>query len=796
MRTERRTLLKVGGATLASSLLAGCGSLTGDSKTEAKDVTAKAAIAAEWNAMRARLHDAFALGVAGEFEAGATVAEDVFARFEQASGEWGAHEKLEHTSEKHYEEFEEALGQLKTALKEKNSKETKIELGLGNEHLRKAQVELVGETNVRALDLQLLGARFEDSAMLAAAGKSDAARQVAETAFDAFEKGPLHDSLESASSETYESFESAAKTTIRAAKNGKRAVVRKQANHAVTAAVSGSYDLGTENTAGAGHLAVLQAQGFDAKALASLGGPSTSFAHAATLNTYRARAADCEWVAAQGATAQAKRMAKDVFAHFEGAKAHDPLEHADHAAYEKFEHGLEELPLAAGNGNTKAIEHALGEIDGSLRTGIDTLVGGTDAAILQSGYFRARFGDAMELHARGESNAAATIAQSLFERFEKNELGFHEALEHESEKLYERFEHEHLKEGLIPALKNGNDAAAKKHFEGVLTALLDFEKKAGTASLVAGAEATFMAGRAFDAAGVAALGDTKRAKSVVTATFEHFESGAGGFHESLERANHDRYESFEKALGSVKGGTDVYPKAKRFGNQAVQSVYAVVKNAGGDFGDQAATVVQDTFQQFERAKVHESLETADHAVYETFEKNLNEYANALKSVEGVDLANEAFARAALRAQFAVVGEVGKAPVGKGSDDGETKTKLKGGPNVQQGVPGDADHVVEMKAVSFAPEKLSVKKGDTVAWKHVGGEAHSVTAREGKLPTDANYWASGDFDSEKAATDGWEKGKGAVQSGQSFVHTFETKGTFEYYCIPHESADMTGRIVVE
>mgnify|MGYP006298227721 CR=1 FL=1 len=102
----------------------------------------------------------------------------------------------------------------------------------------------------------------------------------------------------------------------------------------------------------------------------------------------------------------------------------------------------------------------------------------------------------------------------------------------------------------------------------------------------------------------------------------------------------------------------------------------------------------------------------------------------------------------------------------------------------------------MTAVAFEPAELTVKKGDTVAWKHAGGEAHSVTAYESELPEGAAYWASGGFDSEKAAREGWEKGTGAVQSGQSYVHTFETAGTFEYLCVPHEAAGMTGTIVVE
>ncbi len=193
------------------------------------------------------------------------------------------------------------------------------------------------------------------------------------------------------------------------------------------------------------------------------------------------------------------------------------------------------------------------------------------------------------------------------------------------------------------------------------------------------------------------------------------------------------------------------------------------------------------------------LESENRDAYETFETKLTAYADALESGEEIDSANDAFATASLQAEFTVVGELDKAPVGEtknGTGDEESETKLTGGPNVKQGVPSDADHVIDVKAVSFDPEKLTIEKGDTVAWKHVGGEAHTVTAREKSLPEGATYWASGGFGSEKKATSGWDAGKGAVQSDQSFVHTFEVAGTFDYYCIPHEAAGMTGKIVVE
>jgi plastocyanin len=151
--------------------------------------------------------------------------------------------------------------------------------------------------------------------------------------------------------------------------------------------------------------------------------------------------------------------------------------------------------------------------------------------------------------------------------------------------------------------------------------------------------------------------------------------------------------------------------------------------------------------------------------------------------------------------FAVAGAVDAAPpVETAAADGDAEeseeTDLKGGPNVVEGVPEDADHVVDMQAVAFEPAELTVSAGDTVAWKHAAGEAHNVVAYEEELPGDASYWASGDFDSEEAAREGWENGKGAVQSGQAYVHTFETTGTHEYFCVPHEAAGMVGSVTVE
>ena len=64
------------------------------------------------------------------------------------------------------------------------------------------------------------------------------------------------------------------------------------------------------------------------------------------------------------------------------------------------------------------------------------------------------------------------------------------------------------------------------------------------------------------------------------AAFQHFEAGAGGFHEALEAADHDRYESFEDALdaagSAAREGGSVAEQARGFNDEAVGAIYAVV----------------------------------------------------------------------------------------------------------------------------------------------------------------------------------------------------------------------------
>jgi plastocyanin len=86
---------------------------------------------------------------------------------------------------------------------------------------------------------------------------------------------------------------------------------------------------------------------------------------------------------------------------------------------------------------------------------------------------------------------------------------------------------------------------------------------------------------------------------------------------------------------------------------------------------------------------------------------------------------------------------------------------------------------------FDPIGLFVKPGKTVTWTLKSG-AHSTTAyKKGngpamvtRIPADATAWNS-EIMSEQGAT---------------FEHTFDVTGTYDYFCIPHKSLGMVGRLV--
>lgn len=764
-----------------------------------EDESVALAVAGEWNALRTQLRDPVILGHAERFSEGEAAAERIFERFEAASGEHNAHEALEEVDRSLYESFEEALGGLRTELAAGNLDAAHDQMRTADQQLREAQAAFVGSETVPALNLLVMGTHVEDAALLASIGEFGQAAHEFTHIGNKFEESGMEEMVAEADDEAAAAFTAALNDAATAAEADEQAAATESATEAFEAALDGLYALVADDVAGTAHLGALQARGWDAATLARLGGPSQEFAHAAALNGYRARACDAVTLYEQGYPDAAVAVVEDAFEHFEGARAHEALEAADEEAYHQFEdEGLAGLSDAIAADDGPAVEAALAAVEDSLTDAIGRLGTGVEPALVEAGYLKARVEDALERYRLDDYRGAAATVEDVFERFEGNSAALHERLEATDESLYDRFEHEHL-DGLAGAIEQRDDAAVAEHVAGVRETLLSFETAVGSEAQVGAVESSYTAARAFDARMLATVGANDRAAALIQETFQQFEAGAGGFHEALEDADHERYEAFEAALeaaGEAAAGGDMTAAVQEFNDQAVGAGYAVVAGASGSFGAAAAGIIQDVFAHFEEARVHEALEEADRDSYEAFEAALDAYSQALEAGSAVGSAADEFATATLRAQFAVAGAAEAAPVGEPEDGGEMETDLEGGPDVIEGVPEDADHVVEMQAVAYEPEELTVEQGDTVTWEHAGGEPHSVTAVEEAIPAEATYWASGGFESEAAAREGWENGQGAVRSGESYVHTFEAAGAHEYVCLPHKAAGMVGMIVVE
>ncbi|SDZ83459.1 plastocyanin [Haloplanus vescus] len=132
--------------------------------------------------------------------------------------------------------------------------------------------------------------------------------------------------------------------------------------------------------------------------------------------------------------------------------------------------------------------------------------------------------------------------------------------------------------------------------------------------------------------------------------------------------------------------------------------------------------------------------------------------------------------------------------GGGSEATETGDSGGGSGSGGSGSWTETSTVEMTDELAFAPKQIQVSAGTTVTWENVGAVAHSVTAYEGEIPDGATYFASGGAESEQAANDAYPD-QGSIAQGETYEHTFETTGTYEYYCIPHEMSGMVGSIKV-
>jgi plastocyanin len=95
---------------------------------------------------------------------------------------------------------------------------------------------------------------------------------------------------------------------------------------------------------------------------------------------------------------------------------------------------------------------------------------------------------------------------------------------------------------------------------------------------------------------------------------------------------------------------------------------------------------------------------------------------------------------------------------------------------------------------FVPDTITVSPGQTITFTNEGGEAHTVTAYQQRIPSGAEYFASGGFGSERQARA--TLAEGLVTQGEVYRVTLQQSGTYDYVCLTHEQDGMRGTIVVE
>jgi plastocyanin len=146
---------------------------------------------------------------------------------------------------------------------------------------------------------------------------------------------------------------------------------------------------------------------------------------------------------------------------------------------------------------------------------------------------------------------------------------------------------------------------------------------------------------------------------------------------------------------------------------------------------------------------------------------------------------------AVSALLAACGGSDKATNTVSSADSVTKASGSSSPT-GSGAAGSAvagtTHTVEMlDQLKFDPAELTVKAGDTVTWKNTGSMPHTTTCDPSKA-LDKNHIKQPD------GGDTWDSG--ILNGGQSYSHTFVVPGDYQYICIPHEAANMIGKVTVQ
>lgn len=89
-------------------------------------------------------------------------------------------------------------------------------------------------------------------------------------------------------------------------------------------------------------------------------------------------------------------------------------------------------------------------------------------------------------------------------------------------------------------------------------------------------------------------------------------------------------------------------------------------------------------------------------------------------------------------------------------------------------------------LTFDPDSIQVRAGQTVRWTNTSVLVHTVTANPDSATTRGSVHLP----------DGAEPfHSGRLNPDETFTHTFSTPGRYVYFCMPHEGTKMRGTVVV-
>ena len=103
---------------------------------------------------------------------------------------------------------------------------------------------------------------------------------------------------------------------------------------------------------------------------------------------------------------------------------------------------------------------------------------------------------------------------------------------------------------------------------------------------------------------------------------------------------------------------------------------------------------------------------------------------------------------------------------------QTQTTGSGNTGSQQGqTAGAKTYTVDIQGFAFNPPSLKINKGDTVVWTNKDSAPHTVVSDSG----------------DELASD-------SLSNGQTYSHTFNQAGTFNYHCGVHLAMKASVEVV--